>query len=782
MTADPGGQPDRPDLRMIALGVAAWAGGLAAVLMPSWVVGAMLATGLATGFGAVVASLARRRARPDRGPGAWRPLVVGCVLVGGAVAAGIAVRAEAHVTGPVSRLAQEHAVVAISARVSSDPVTRTGRFGDYVVVRVVVLSVVGRGHDFTTRVPVLVIGDETWSALPLGSTIEGRGRLDPSDDAAVAAVLAGSPDPVTIDPPAAPLVGAEAVRAGIRDAVRGSPDARALVPALVVGDDRRMSPEVVADFRTCGLTHLAAVSGTNLTLVVGFLVVVARGLGVRGRLLTGIGLVGVVGFVVLARPEPSVVRAAAMGSVALLSMGHRGRARGARALGVATVVLLLVDPWLVVSAGFALSVLATAGILFLAPALRDRMRRWLPRWAAEAVAVPLAAQLACTPVVAALSGEVSLVAVAANMLVAPAVAPATVLGLLGGLVGLVAPTSGALLGLAAGASGGWIVLVAHHLARLPTASVEWGAAPGSLLVLTLGCVAMAWWSGWVLGRRRRTALGLAVLALVVIRPLPAPGWPPDGWVLAACDVGQGDALVLNAGAGTAVVVDVGPDPEAIGRCLARLEVRDVPVVVLTHFHADHVEGLSGVLDSFEVDTVITSNAADPAAGAESVQRLVEGERATLRAAGQGETTRVGGLTWQVLGPPATPPPPGEQGSAANNASVVLLVEVAGVRILLTGDIEPEAQAAVARAAPGLRVDVLKVPHHGSRHQDVGWLAGLQARLVVVSVGAGNDYGHPDPGLLDVLAAGGALVRRTDSSGDLVVVVDDERRLRLRTAS
>jgi competence protein ComEC len=127
-----------------------------------------------------------------------------------------------------------------------------------------------------------------------------------------------------------------------------------------------------------------------------------------------------------------------------------------------------------------------------------------------------------------------------------------------------------------------------------------------------------------------------------------------------------------------------------------------------------------------------------------------------------------------------PPGPGAEGSAANNASVVLLVEVAGVRILLTGDAEPEAQAALARAVPGLRVDVLKVPHHGSRFQDIDWLLGLDARVALVSVGEDNGYGHPAPGLLDALASPGTVIRRTDVAGDVAVLVDDGR-LRVRSA-
>ena len=224
------------------------------------------------------------------------------------------------------------------------------------------------------------------------------------------------------------------------------PDRRVLVPALVDGDDAGLDPALQDDFRTTGLTHLLAVSGTNLTLVVGFALVVARWLRVRGRWLYVVGAAGIAGFVLVARAEPSVLRAAVMGTVALVGMGANGRDRGTRALGVATVVLLLLDPGLASAIGFGLSVLATAGILLLAPGWRDALARWLPRWLAEAVAVPAAAQLACTPLIAAISGQVSLVAVVANLLAAPAVGPATVLGLLGGLLTLVAPPLGRLVG------------------------------------------------------------------------------------------------------------------------------------------------------------------------------------------------------------------------------------------------------------------------------------------------------------------------------------------------
>jgi competence protein ComEC len=531
----------------------------------------------------------------------------------------------------------------------------------------------------------------------------------------------------------------------------------------------------VADFRTCGLTHLAAVSGTNLTLVVGFVLVLARWMGVRARALTLVGLLGVLGFVLLARPEPSVLRAAVMGSVALIGMGSHGHDRGARALGAAVLVLLLLDPWLALSLGFVLSSLATAGILFLGPYFRDALLSWMPRWAAEALAVPFAAQIACTPVVAAISGQVSLVAVVANLAVAAAVGPATVLGLVGGLLTLVAPPLGHACGWLAGLFGGWIVTVAVHLARLPTAAVEWPAGAVSVGLLTMVCLALALGAGPVLRRARWSLAVSALLVVVMLRPLPTPGWPPRGWVLVACDVGQGDGLVVNAGRGSAMVVDTGPDPAAIDGCLSRLEVRSLPVVVLTHFHADHVDGLPGVLER-RVGEVDVTGAADPASGAEQVRRWAAAAGVPVRVPAFGEVRRLGTVTWQVIGPVrsarAVGAGTGGEGSAANNASLVLLVEAAGVRMLLTGDIEPDAQTALARAVPGLQVDVLKVPHHGSRYQDADLLTGLGARLALVSAGAHNDYGHPAQSTLALLHRAGMSVRRTDQAGDVAVTVED----------
>jgi competence protein ComEC len=754
---------------MPLLGAGAWAGGL----LGRYVAPAALLAGtlvLLAGVALLRQRWSRRAVRSS----------LAVILVAVAVAVSALVRQELVGTGPAARLAAEGAAVTAVGDVVSDPRVVAGRFGDQTLVRVRVRHLTGRGTSWSLAAPVAVLArDETWREVPLGATVRMSGRLVPSDGAEEGALLLASGAPTLVSPPDLWWRGAGAVRASLRASVADRPaDQRALVPALVDGDDQHVDDDLAQDFRTTGLTHLMAVSGTNLTLVVGFLLVLARWLHVRGRWLQVVAALGIAGFVLLARTEPSVLRAAVMGSVGLLAMGLDGRQRGTRALGVALVVLLLVDPGLAVAPGFALSVLATAGILLLAPGWRDALARWMPRWLAEAVAVPAAAQLACTPLVAAISGQVSLVAVAANLAVAPAVGPATVLGLAGGLLGLVADPLGRLAGTLASWCVAWIVLVARHGAALPAAALTWGTGLAPLAVLSALCACVAMAAPRLL-RRRSTGLACgAALVLATAGCLHRPGllpgaWPPHDWALVACDVGQGDALVLHAGPATGVVIDAGPDPQPVDRCLDRLGITDVPLLLLTHFHADHVDGISGVLHGRRVDAIETTRLEDPPQGEREVEEAATGIGVAPRPAPYATTRRIGAVTFEVLWPlPDSPTVGPGDGSTANEASVVLLVEVRGVRLLLCGDIEPEGQARLAEMLPGLHVDVLKVPHHGSRYQDLDFLLSLHAGLDLVSVGADNDYGHPAESTLRPLAAAGATVLRTDLDGDLAVVARD----------
>ncbi|WP_460444546.1 ComEC/Rec2 family competence protein [Angustibacter aerolatus] len=703
----------------------------------------------------------------------------------GLVVGAAGLQASSRDAGLVPRLAVDTATVRVVATVASDPrrIARHDAAGggrDLVLVRLRLHRVEGRGSASASRSRVLVFADPSWSALRLGQQVQVTGRLGPArpgDDVSATLAPRGPPRVLHAQRPLDRTL--QSLRDGLARACAGlPPDARGLLPGLVVGDTSAQPPDLAAAMQATGLTHLSAVSGSNTTLVCVLAVGLGArlGLGRRTRLVVAAAVLGA--FVLLARAEPSVLRAAVMGAVGLLAVGSGRRRAAAPALGAAVVVLLVVDPWLSRSAGFALSVLATLGLLLVAPGLTAVLARRLPGPLATAVALPLAAQVLCGPVVVLLSGAVSLVSLPANLVAAPIVAPVTVLGLAATVLGPVWDGGAAGLARVGGLGCTVVAWTARTLAGVPGGQVRWpGGAAGALVLAALSLAALL--AGPTVLRwaaRRPAAARLVVCAAVgaaVAVRAPVPGgssWPPRGWVLVACDVGQGDALVLSTGPGRAVLVDAGPTPGDVDRCLRRLQVRQLDLVLLTHFHADHVDGLPGVLRGRRVGGLGVTVVDDPPQQARRVRALAAAAGVAVRVVRAGEQAGDGPLRWQVLWPQRVV----RSGSVPNNASIVLLVQVAGLRLLLLGDVEPEAARAVATSmravTGGPAVDVLKVAHHGSAKQDPALIRQSHPRLALVSVGAGNDYGHPAPSAMRLLGGVGARVARTDVLGDLAVVV------------
>jgi competence protein ComEC len=771
------------DLRIALPAASAWGGALGALGRSP---GTALTVGLllvVLGACAAVASSRSDRVRPVERI-ARRPALL-AVAAACACAAGTSVAAAIHVhvidSGPVVRLARDGAIVRADAVVTADPVRVRSRVvgntrapTEYAV-RADLVTVSGRGSTTATREPVLLIAaGGWWSGVLPGQVVRVSGRLRPSDPSGgddVAAVLSvrATPELVGRPPPLQRLAGA--VRARLRLSVIGlAPAERGLLPGLVDGDTSALPDGTAQDFKTAGLTHLVAVSGSNVAFVLAAVLVAARWLGLRGYAVPVTGALGLYAFLLLARPEPSVVRATLMGLLVLAATlrGARDRA-GPATLSAAVVLLLMVDPFLARSAGFALSVLATAGLMVLAPGWRARLARRWPRPLADAVAIALAAQVATAPVLALISPQVGLVSVPANVLAEPAVPVATVLGALVAVVGPVFPWLATVIAHIAAIPTWWLVTVAHIAAGAPLATVAW---PTGIVGAVLMLVALVAARVTVPVAARRPAMSAALLGLVVVGTSVAGpsivnrGWPPPGWLLVACDVGQGDGLVVATGKGTAVVVDAGPDPAPIDRCLRDLGVRRVALVLLTHFHADHVEGLPGVLRGRAVAQIEVSPLADPPDEARRVREWASDAGVPVVVAGVGEVRSVGDVSWKVLWPRRII----HAGSLPNNASIVIRLQTHGVVLLLTGDVEPEAQAAILDASPGdLRADVLKVPHHGSANQDPRFLRCTSARLALVSVGVGNPYGHPAPSTLQMLQSYGMQVDRTDAQGDIAVV-------------
>ncbi|MFJ5304044.1 ComEC/Rec2 family competence protein [Streptomyces sp. NPDC088350] len=722
--------------------------------------------------------------------------------------------------GPVPELAREYAAVTAEVEVGSDPrLTRPRISGDHAApVSVLIEAEVRRveetdGTVVETRAPVLLIvdpgssakgagrfggargsgggpGRSPWLGLLPSTRVRVTARLAPplTSGDRVAAVLRvrNQPVPEVVGEPTGAQRFAGRLRAGLREATDGLPaDARALLPGLVVGDTARITPELDEAFKETDLAHTLAVSGSNLTILLALLIgppglaqhIERRGLaprlGISLRATALLGGVLTLGFVVVCRPDPSVLRAAACGAVALLALATGRRRSLIPALATAVLLLVLYDPWLARSYGFLLSVLATGALLTLAPRWSETLRRHrVPPRLAEAVAAAAAAQALCAPVVAVLSARVSLVAVPCNLLAEIAVAPATVLGFAALATAPVAMPVAKVLAWGASWPAGWIADVARTGAALPGGGVDWpGSWTGALLLAVAVAVLV------LVGRRLLRHPWLCgvcglLLLLVVVEPAPLTrvitGWPPPGWRFAMCDVGQGDATVLAAGEGAGVVVDAGPDPKLVDQCLRTLGITRIPLVVLTHFHADHVAGLPGVLRGRSVGAIETTSFEEPADQAEFVRRAAAERHIPITRAVAGEQRRTGPLSWQVLWPPPRPAPDPD---GPNDASVALLVRTAGLRLLLLGDLEPLAQQELLRSpAAGLLggVDVLKVAHHGSAYQDPDLIRRVAPRLALISCGEHNVYGHPAPSTVAALRAMGAVVLRTDVDGALAV--------------
>ncbi len=759
--------PDEPlDLRLVPAAMALWAGTFAGVSF-SWIP-ALAGAGVFFGAAALVATHCRS-------PG-WRRgmAVVGVCLVAGVVIGGA--RAEPIRAGPVNDLADAGAYAEFEAVVIDDPQRRdgsaAGRDGEenaYVVGRVRVVEITGRGRTHRVRTPVLVVSNEmTWASLLPGQRVSASGVLESADGPGhdVAAILRPRAGPEVLGEPGMIARATEPFREGLRSSLDSAgPDARGLVPGLVIGDESLMTNDLRADMRDTGLTHLTAVSGTNVTLVLVMALGVARWVGLRSYALPMVGLLCVAGFVLLARPEPSVLRAAAMGSVAVIGLAVAGRRRGVSALAAAALVLLLIDPWLARSVGFTLSVLATCGILVLVP-VWQRSLRWLPQPIALAIAVPFAAQVACTPVLLAVSGELSLASLPANMLAAPAVGAATVFGVTAALVSPVSSLVASLFGWLASVPAWWIAAVAHWFADLPGATSQW--LPGatgvvaSVVLVLVAVVAVP----RILRRPMMSITAAAVLVLALFRVAPSPGWPPQEWSAVACDVGQGDAVVLRVGDQSAVVVDAGREPRPVRRCLDSLEIDHVPLLVLSHFDIDHVGGVPGVLAGRTVSNALVSPLAEPEHNAAEVKQWLDDDSVATDVARAGERFRIGEeLTVEVVWPHRLID---SSESRSNNASVVLDANVDGIDLLLTGDLEPDAQRALLRDEPDLTTDVLKVAHHGSPNQHDGLLTGVGADIALISVGE-NSYGHPSRQVLRTLRVAGMSIFRTDEDGSVALV-------------
>lgn len=636
------------------------------------------------------------------------------------------------------------------------------------------------GQDFQGAVPVVVFGTVIDSA-GIGATLRMAGTLGSADPAGSAAFLFFLDDDASVESaPPKLLEAAGGLRDGLRQTATSLPgNGGDLLPGLAIGDTSAVSTSLDVAMKASALSHLTAVSGANCAVIIALVVLGGAAIGAPRSVRISAALGVLAAFVVLVTPEPSVLRAAVMASLVLAGLLSGRPVRGLPVLGLAVTVLLTIDPWLARNYGFVLSVCATAGLLLLAAPMARRLSRWLPMPLAVLVSVPAAAQLACQPVLITLTPTIPTYGVVANILAAPAAPIATVLGLLACVTIPLFPAVGLLLAQIAWLPSAWIAAVASFFESMPGASLPWLAgAWGVALAVLFGVLGVVAWN-LPPGRLRR--LVAACLALAVTVYAGAAGGeqlrrrlaPPVDWAIAACDVGQGDAMLVRS-LDQVALIDTGPDPGRLEFCLSTLGADRIDLLVLTHFDLDHVGGVDAVLG--RVDNVIVG----PSAGAGD-DRIVEelaGSGAVVDQVARGDSGTLGDLGWRVL----WPPPRGAGVEPGNDASVAVAFTpvaqcVSGcVSSIFLGDLGAEPQSRMSGAVVLGEVDVVKVSHHGSRDQDAHLYERLRARVGLIGVGADNDYGHPTKQTLNLLESTGTQAVRTDRSGLALISLRDHELL------
>lgn len=758
------------DLRLLPLSVGVWAAAMIAVFRPAsagWIIG-----GCALGAGVVLACAGTRRRRIRS---RWE---VGLVVLLFAAMASVALTVSFATPGREQAVDSAGRVVEVTATVtSSASVGQDGRLWFEAQTSSIGL----RGEKTPVAVPVR-IGAEPADGLDLGAGLRVVGEAAATDAGERSALVIYATETEVVRPAEGFFgLAAGARTAFIERSTRLPEPGAGLLPGLAVGDIRAVTEELNDDMRASGLSHLTAVSGANCAIVVGavFWLTGLCGGGRAARVV--LSLVGLAGFVVLVTPEPSVIRAAVMAAVGMLTVLLGRPSAGAGILSLCATGILVVDPWLAATPGFALSVAASGALILLAPPLARGLSRVLPAPVALAIAVPLSAQLVCGPIIALFADQQSLIGIAANLIAAPSAPVATVIGL---LACLCAPLPGLadLLAATAWLPAAWIATTATTTAALPGAEIMLSAGIGSAAVVALVSGALS----VVLIRRTAQSAGSkaartgqvmrtgAAAILVVVLSLAgsrmilegplATATAPDGWAIAACDVGQGDAVLVRSSTKVALI-DAGPDPEPLAACLQSLGIGRIDLLVLTHFDLDHVGGVDAVRG--RVSTILHGPV-----GEDADQRLLDdlaeaGARVDEASAGQhGE---LGSAAWRVLWP--------QRASAAfpegNDASVVMEFEGGGVpRSIYLGDLSAAPQRMLLRTRTVGRYSVVKVAHHGSADQERDLYEAIQGDAALFSVGADNDYGHPRSETLGLLEATGAHVLRTDEQGRILLGLRD----------
>ncbi len=531
----------------------------------------------------------------------------------------------------------------------------------------------------------------------------------------------------------------------------------ALLCGMLLGGSIGLSDEVREVFATNGLAHLLSVSGTHFALLAGFLLLVLRPLPVKVRKI--LIFVLLCAYTLLCGLKPPIVRALCM-SVVLL-FGRSGAVRG-NLLCLTGIVLLCFRPAWILDVGFQLSFGAVVGLIWIYPKLRGYFCHWMPEILGEAMAVTMAAQLAVLPFLVVYFHQLPLISLVSNILLVPVLELATILTMVGVAFDFVLPLGEAFITMAA-----WLVdqvlVQAKFLASLPFSTVIVGSLP--LFCAVLYYFALAIWADvpcLQFVRNKERKIFLSTMGTLLLGTIIWKHFAPVPFTAYFLDVGQGDCAVIHTPEREVVVIDTGglknydTGSRVLVPFLRSLGESKVDALLLSHYDLDHAGGAGALARNMKIERLILPSTDSSSEMESTLLRKVKPsfvERASV-----GRKYEFGETILEVLD--------------ANEVSTVASIKNGKYSLLFTGDIDSARERALKNLE---QHDVLKVAHHGSKHSSsLEFLEQVQPKIAVISVGAGNSYGHPHSETLERLDNVGGKVLRTDELGAIKIVFDENR--------
>lgn len=570
-----------------------------------------------------------------------------------------------------------------------------------------------------------------------------------------------------------------------------------LLQGILLGASKALPADTAESFRLAGLTHILVVSGFNISILMQLILILAQK-ALRRKLALGVALVGITFFGLLVGFSAPVVRAWLMGALTIAALLTGRKAHALTSLAVASLIMTAINPLTLWSVSFQLSFAATLALIVVDPVISKTFEAlivkaragkfWL--FLARLSTTTMAAQLLTLPLIWHYFGQISLVALVANLLVLPVQPLILAAGAAITAVGSIFLAAGRILAYLLWPWLRYTILVTNWLGHLPNASTQLPPLDLVWVVVSYVLIALAI---YLLNRFVKAPRHLPQIR-VDWKPWIVPGmlltvavtvWSislslPDGRLhVYFLDVGEGDAILISSPGGRTILVDGGVDGLVLRSRLGEslpLNRHNLDMIIATHGDADHIFGLVSLPNYYQVQQA----GRPPDLGSSTAAKAWVEEYAVRQIPQvvlvRGAVIRIGrNLTIQVLNPE-----PGDPGNG-NAASVVLRVSEGRFSMLLTGDIDDQSEQVIVGANQPVEAYVLKVAHHGSASSSsTEFLEEVKPRLAVISVGKDNTYGHPDAQMLERLAALGCRIWRTDQQGTIEIATDGQT-IQIKTA-